>query len=862
VRFRSIQTRIAFLSGLCVLSATAALVGYGVVAANNNKSFVGEQVTDLSDRGTRAQLQTLASTQAGIIRSTLDSAFDAARNMARAFEVIAADQQNGATSAADRRTQLNAILLNVLKDNPRFNGAYSAWEPDALDGQDAAFRSHPEVGSDATGRFLPYWTRDAAGHVAIQPLVEYDNQTLHANGVMKGGWYIGPQNGGGESILDPLPYIVQGKNVYLATMSVPITIGGKFRGVAGADFDLAFVQQLAEQVKASVFGGQSSVTIISAKGLIVASSEHPEAIGRSIDQLNKNWSQYLPIVQAGREQVEADAQSGSINAFAPIVIGRTKTPWSVMIAVPKAVAMADATALTTSLEQRNKSDGLLQIVVAFAIAAAGVGAMWATARGISAPIARMTEAMRRLAGGDLSTEIPGAGRSDEIGGMAAAVKVFKDAAAEKGDLETEAATARRSADSERGRVEAERAAVAERQAEVVDGLASSLAQLAAGDLTCSLERAFAPEYERLRVDFNASLAALEQSMGAVSANTQAIRSGAGEISAASDDLSQRTEQQASSLEETAAALEEITATVKKTAEGAKHARDVVSTAKADAEKSANVVREAMAAMTGIDKSSKQISQIIGVIDEIAFQTNLLALNAGVEAARAGDAGRGFAVVASEVRALAQRSAEAAKEIKGLISASTAQVDQGVRLVTQTGEALGRIVAQVVEINDQYRRHRYRRQRARTGNRLGSSQHRGQPDGSRDAEKRGDGRRNDGGGARAGRRDRGTRAIGRALPDSPDRGRPVARRTEEGGAARFPRAGEGGRLRRCGASARQARVGSPLRGQSRRQRFGIAAGGGCEQRLAGVLTWRARRSGFARFAAPFGLFEFNGVRAWT
>ena len=138
--------------------------------------------------------------------------------------------------------------------------------------------------------------------------------------------------------------------------------------------------------------------------------------------------------------------------------------------------------------------------------------------------------------------------------------------------------------------------------------------------------------------------------------------------------------------------------MKKTAEGAKHARDVVSIAKVDADKSGEVVREAMAAMTGIDKSSKQISDIIGVIDEIAFQTNLLALNAGVEAARAGDAGRGFAVVASEVRALAQRSAQAAKEIKGLISTSTAQVEQGVRLVAKTGEALGRIVEQVVEIN--------------------------------------------------------------------------------------------------------------------------------------------------------------------
>ena len=232
----------------------------------------------------------------------------------------------------------------------------------------------------------------------------------------------------------------------------------------------------------------------------------------------------------------------------------------------------------------------------------------------------------------------------------------------------------------------------------VNRIAGGLSRLSEGDLEQRIDEPFIPTLDQLRLDFNGSLETLERSMLAISANAQAIRSGVGEITTAADDLSRRTEQQASSLEQTAAALEEITATVKRTAEGANHARDVVASAKIDADKSGEVVRGAMNAMAGIEKSSKQISQIIGVIDEIAFQTNLLALNAGVEAARAGDAGRGFAVVASEVRALAQRSAEAAREIKGLISASTAQVDQGVTLVRQTGDALERIVSQVVEIN--------------------------------------------------------------------------------------------------------------------------------------------------------------------
>jgi methyl-accepting chemotaxis protein len=254
------------------------------------------------------------------------------------------------------------------------------------------------------------------------------------------------------------------------------------------------------------------------------------------------------------------------------------------------------------------------------------------------------------------------------------------------------------AENERIRAEHERIIKAEDQARIVESMSNGIAQQTHGNLTYRLDEAFPHEYEKLRVDFNASMDKLQQAMLAINAGTEALGSSAAEVSSASDDLSRRTEQQAANLEETAASLDEITATVKKTAEGANHARDAVSAVRSDADKSGVIVRQAMDAMNAISKSSQQITQIIGVIDEIAFQTNLLALNAGVEAARAGDAGRGFAVVASEVRALAQRSAEAAKEIKGLIFTSTNQVSQGVDLVSETGKALERIVEQVSEVN--------------------------------------------------------------------------------------------------------------------------------------------------------------------
>jgi methyl-accepting chemotaxis protein len=305
--------------------------------------------------------------------------------------------------------------------------------------------------------------------------------------------------------------------------------------------------------------------------------------------------------------------------------------------------------------------------------------------------------MGDLAAGNYEKPVPFAGRQDELGDMAKSVAIFREGVLERRSLRLEQETSRERELGEQSRQQAERRAANEVRVHAINNLAKGLERLSAGDVSFRFAESFGTDYDQLRTDFNDASKKLSLTLGLIRQAALGVGCGSDEIAQAADDLSRRTEQQAASLEQTAAALDQITSTVRQTADGAKRANVIVGDARTEAQEAERTVEATIRAVGEIATSSSQIAQIIGVIDEIAFQTNLLALNAGVEAARAGDAGRGFAVVASEVRSLAQRSADAAKEIKALISASSQQVGQGVALVGQTGQALQRIVGSVSEI---------------------------------------------------------------------------------------------------------------------------------------------------------------------
>ncbi|QJX10023.1 HAMP domain-containing methyl-accepting chemotaxis protein [Rhizobium brockwellii] len=319
--------------------------------------------------------------------------------------------------------------------------------------------------------------------------------------------------------------------------------------------------------------------------------------------------------------------------------------------------------------------------------------------GITGPIARIAASMKRLADGNVDADVPYAGRTDEIGAMAAAVSVFRRAAIAKKELEAQSELLRQQRDTELAEAKERADAEAEQRLRAAtSGLAGGLRRLADGDLNFSLPDPFAPDFEGLRNDFNQSVEQLHDTLDNISRSISVIDEGALEIANGSHDLSQRTERQASSLEETAAALHEITANISLSSDRTLEARTIAAMANKSASGSAEVLTRTVEAMRRIETSSAEISSILNVIDEIAFQTNLLALNAGVEAARAGEAGKGFTVVAQEVRELAQRSARAAKDINVLITNASAEVSSGVKLVRETGETLRAIGGLIVEVN--------------------------------------------------------------------------------------------------------------------------------------------------------------------
>jgi methyl-accepting chemotaxis protein len=498
-----------------------------------------------------------------------------------------------------------------------------------------------------------------------------------------------------------------------------------------------------------------TAVVMEARGIYVSKTAEDtvkfgEGLTKNLSQIDALLAKWRPMVSAG-QQPAFDAMAKKAEEFKAfrsetVRLGKTEGPeaankqgnnednrnnrkaFQKEIDAIVSQDRAELDEVSKGIDQFGDTLFMLISIVTLTGVALGTGlAAFISRRALITPILALTDAMKRIASGDYATAVPGVGQKDEIGEMASTVEVFKQNGVEVQRMNAEDGVSRARSDDLQARMAAVVAAAAEgdftarinkqfgnpgldRFANNVDQLLATvdggltqtgdiLKRLAAGDLSDTMHGNFRGAFADLQSNVNEAIVNLRRTMGEIRSAAGLINGNAGELRAAADDLSKRTEQQAAALEQTSAALDEITAVVKSSTERAQEASSMVGEAKQSAAQSAVVVRDAVAAMGRIEQASHEISQIINVIDEIAFQTNLLALNAGVEAARAGEAGKGFAVVAQEVRELAQRSANAAKDIKALITKSGDEVAGGVKLVQKTGETLHEIESRVLGIND-------------------------------------------------------------------------------------------------------------------------------------------------------------------
>ena len=680
---RSIKQKIILVSGLCMAIIATVLVVFSVYSTGTTQHIVTEKVSHILETKSKTALTYLLSSCAATVEKALQDNLDTARTTGKIFEVLHAQPQK-----EHLRELVTTILRANLENNPAYLGSYSAWEPNALDGNDMAYAN--TTAHDASGRFITYWNRDAAGKINRQALVDYESQGTHPNGVRKGGWYLTPRETGKESVLDPIPYTIQGKTEWLTTISVPIKEKGKFLGVSGTDLRLTFLQKMAEEVNQKIYSGKGRLLIISHQGLLVADSANPGMVGKPLSEALPQSEDILRDVQSGKEAMRADSSGKQILGGAPVSLGRSGKFWSVLVQLPREVVLADAVALQNELEARASTDVLWQITVGAVITLLGLAVLWYFAGTLTRPLVRATVFAEHVAQGNFDQQL-NVRQQDEIGILADALRTM----------------------------------VAELQEMIGRAKAKGEeAQKAMGEAQQAMREAQEAKARAEHAKAEGMLAAARQLEGVV----EIITSASEELSAQIEQSSRGAEEQSGRVRETATAMEEMNATVREVASNALQAANASHETKEKAQEGADIVNKAVSGiktvreqalavkddMAQLGNQAEAIGKVMNVIADIADQTNLLALNAAIEAARAGDAGRGFAVVADEVRKLAEKTMASTTDVGNAIAAiqnsttksmegvdnAVRQIGQATDFAGQSGKALEEIVSTVEATADQ------------------------------------------------------------------------------------------------------------------------------------------------------------------
>ncbi|MCY7263276.1 methyl-accepting chemotaxis protein [Pseudomonas protegens] len=650
MKFKSIQFSVAALAGAIVLSVVVALVLYALFSGAKTQQMVQERTQAQFEQVIEQRLSGLAQTQVSQIQRELEAPLLIAGGLVRVNALMGTQDSQGHAGLSLNREQLIALIKENVTQNPKILGAYIAWEPGAIDHNDAAYIGTSVVGMDAAnGRFLPWWFRNEDGSLGLDKLADVNDRTLLSTGVRTSEYYLCSQDSLKSCVIDPAPYKVGDKVVMLASFIQPILLNGKFQGIVGADLSVNFIQDMLVAANQKLYNGAGEMALIGGNGRLVAYTKDSSKFGEKVsDVLRQDTVARLSNLKRGEVTYNVDQANGQIALYLPFGIGQTDANWTLMLQLPLGAVMADLDKLQGDLAEQRKADTFGMAMVGLVIAGLGLLVIWLVGHGIARPLRQMVAMLDDIAQGegDLTRRLT-SDRADELGSIAKGFNTF----------------------------------LAKLQAMISQVVTSVQSVSDSSEHTADIAI-------RTNQGVHKQMVEIDQVATAVH-----------EMTATAQDVARNATQaaQAASHADQAAS------------QGMQIVRDTSCSIGALAEE----IGRAVGVVQTLAKDSENINAILIAIRGIAEQTNLLALNAAIEAARAGEQGRGFAVVADEVRNLAQKTQQATEEIQSMIQQlqqgtrevvrvmedSQHKTDQSVEHAAKAAQALETITQAVSVIND-------------------------------------------------------------------------------------------------------------------------------------------------------------------